>query len=700
MKKKVVVKETKAKKAPVEKKLPAKAAAVKKKVKQDIQYNGPYPNLIKFMLFLKANYAREMAVESLKNAKEMELPLMKLFAHVSEEALIAQSLKGFEDNVSSLIDGSYIERQKMSMKLWEEDKLPGISRDNIKPSDLVLVYASQKKTFLTFLPLYTQDMKEVIAIIQQSDDLNLKSQEAAINLMFRLSKEAEERAIRTAELLKESEEKFQKAFQSSGAGITITRLSDSTYVDVNDGFIKMTGFSKEELIGNSSVSVGLIGNVEEREKLLQHVRRFDSARNIELTIRNKSGKTINVITSIETIILGGEKYALNIMYDISARKKAEEELIKVNTRLSESTDFLESVLENLPNMVFVKDATDLRFIKFNKAGEKLLGLSRDELIGKNDYDFFPKEQADFFTQKDHDVIKGDDVVDIAEEPIDTKNGKRWLHTRKIPIKNIFGNPLYLVGISEDITEKRQAVEHIKQLNNELGLNLRQLETVNKELEAFSYSVSHDLRSPLRAIHGYSKILLDEYVSSLGEDGSSMLNAVMSNTIKMGQLIDDLLAFSRMGKKEMNIMEVDMEELAKVALHEVASSYAGMEKVKITINKLLPAKADYALMEQVFANLISNAVKYSSKNEEPVVEISSYEANGEKVYSVKDNGVGFDMRYYNKLFGVFQRLHTQAEFDGTGVGLALVKRILTRHNGRVWAEAEPNKGATFYIALSN
>jgi PAS domain S-box-containing protein len=377
----------------------------------------------------------------------------------------------------------------------------------------------------------------------------------------------------------------------------------------------------------------------------------------------------------------------------SARKTEQTHL----ERIEETNHFLDTILENIPNMVFVKDAKELRFVRFNKAGEELLGYLRADLIGKNDYDFFPKEQADFFTAKDREALAKNGVTDIPEELIDTANGPKWLHTKKIPLRDSEGKPIYLLGISEDITGRKNNEDQIRSLNTELKNNVNQLESTNNELEAFTYSVSHDLRAPLRAIHGYSAILEKEYADKLDADAKSMMASVMNNALKMGQLIDDLLALSRFGKKELQVKETDMTELVKQGLTELKKSM-DTSKAKITIDQLHKAIVDPALLFQVFFNLLSNAVKYSSLKDKPEITISSKKQNDEIIYTVSDNGSGFDMKYYDKLFGVFQRLHDAHEFEGTGVGLALVKRIITRHNGRVWAEAEVEKGATFYVAL--
>src|SRR5581483_2825860 len=269
-----------------------------------------------------------------------------------------------------------------------------------------------------------------------------------------------------------------------------------------------------------------------------------------------------------------------------------------------------------------------------KAGESILGFAEKDLAGKNDYDFFPKQQADSFTKKDKAVLQGNEIVDIAEEEIDTKNGKRWLHTRKMSIKDSNSKPLYLLGVSEDITEKRESEIKIRNLNSELEQHLNQLEAANKELDSFSYSVSHDLRAPLRAIHGYAKILLEDYKEKLDGEGKEMMESVMNNAIKMGQLIDDLLAFSRLGKRELNIVPTDMTQIAAAALRTIKSSYSAPIKANISIMPLLPCAADPNLIELVFANLISNAIKYSSKASKPLIEVNSYHENGEYVYYVK------------------------------------------------------------------
>ena len=250
-----------------------------------------------------------------------------------------------------------------------------------------------------------------------------------------------------------------------------------------------------------------------------------------------------------------------------------------------------------------------------------------------------------------------------------------------------------------VLEERAAQVH--QLNTELEQRVvartAQLEAANHELEAFSYSVSHDLRAPLRAIDGYSHILQDDYAGKLDDEGMRLLNVVRDNTNRMSQLIDDILQFSRTGRTELNSSEINMENMAHEVFAELQAAVAD-GKVQIEIEHLPSARGDNAMMRQVFVNLLSNAIKFSRAREIPKIKVGATVKDGETVYYVKDNGAGFDMLHADKLFGVFQRLHSVSEFEGTGIGLAIVKRIITRHGGRVWAEGKVGEGATLFFSI--
>jgi light-regulated signal transduction histidine kinase (bacteriophytochrome) len=271
-----------------------------------------------------------------------------------------------------------------------------------------------------------------------------------------------------------------------------------------------------------------------------------------------------------------------------------------------------------------------------------------------------------------------------------------LETWASPIRNDAGETEFAVAAFNDITERLESQRRIDQLNRELGHQLSELAAVNQELETFSYSVSHDLRAPLRAVDGFSQVLETDYAASLDPEARRYLGRIRGNVRRMGSLIDDLLRFSRLSRKELATSEVDMTALVRNVIDDLTRT--GPVPAQISLEDLPAADGDIDLLRQLWTNLIDNAIKYSSTRAEPRVTISAERNESAITYSVGDNGVGFDMAYADKLFGVFQRLHRQDEFEGTGVGLAIVQRVIHRHGGRVWAESAPDRGAVFHFTL--
>jgi len=251
-------------------------------------------------------------------------------------------------------------------------------------------------------------------------------------------------------------------------------------------------------------------------------------------------------------------------------------------------------------------------------------------------------------------------------------------------------PEVLINKVKFFVDKHQQDVALFELNEEL-------KNANKELDAFTYSVSHDLRAPLRSINGYAQMLDEDYGPKLDIEGKRIIKTICDNAINMGMLIDELLGFSQLGRKEVQLRKINMNELVESVFIDMDKSFT--HKAEIKIGKLHEVEADFGLLRQVMFNLISNALKYSSKKEQPIIEVFSEEKNGDIVFSLKDNGAGFDMKYYDKLFGVFQRLHKQKEFEGVGVGLAIVERIISKHGGKVWAEGKVNEGAQFNFSLT-
>jgi PAS domain S-box-containing protein len=374
------------------------------------------------------------------------------------------------------------------------------------------------------------------------------------------------------------------------------------------------------------------------------------------------------------------KAKVDVLLKVQLQKK---ELEEKNRSLERNA----LLINNSADIIGIIDAATLTIEEVNNAFGDLLGYTPAETRGAHLSSFLDKEGQALMEQTsklpgerltfDTRVYTKDKTMKWLQWKIVVKEGRWFVNAR-------------------DITEIKAADKQIRQLNDELHANVMQLEATNKELESFSYSISHDLRAPLRALNGYSKMIEDEYLTVLDGEGVRLLGNIRSNARKMGVLIDDLLAFSRIGRKELQKSVIDMKKMVESIVMDLGKT--AEHHATITIGKLHHADGDYSLLQQVWINLISNAIKYSAKREKPVIEIASVDSATEVTFSVKDNGSGFDMKYADKLFGVFQRLHNPAEFEGTGVGLAIVHRIIIKHGGTIGADARVNDGATFYFTL--
>ncbi len=331
---------------------------------------------------------------------------------------------------------------------------------------------------------------------------------------------------------------------------------------------------------------------------------------------------------------------------------------------------------------------------WNRGAERLYGFTRAAALGRISHELLRTKSSDGSAQFMNALTQEGHWEGELEHT--TLDGRRiTVETRMALIRE--PKRTYVLEANRDVTERKQAEEKIRQLNSELEQRViertAQLEAANKELEAFSYSVSHDLRAPLRAVDGFSQAVLEDYGPQLPEGCRGDLETIRKGAQTMGQLIDDLLTFSRLSRLPLSKRAVDTGELVRGVLGELNYKQKGRH-VDVRISELAPCRADPALLKQVWVNLLSNALKYTGKEEAAVIEIGCAREQGQNVYFVRDNGTGFDMQYAHKLFGVFQRLHRAEDYEGTGVGLAIVQRVVHRHGGRIWAEAAVNRGATF------
>jgi PAS domain S-box-containing protein len=413
----------------------------------------------------------------------------------------------------------------------------------------------------------------------------------------------------------------------------------------------------------------------------------------------KSGKEISIDDSCAPIISGENIIGTVLIFrDITFKRNSE----IVKERLSEEINgqklFLNQILSATSDAIFVQDR-ELKFYYANKSGEILFAKNKEGFSRQIWTEIgLPNEKVESINNITEKVFETGlpSIFNYADE---SSTEKKYFEFVSNPVLDNNGDVEFVVSSVRDITIRKLNELKIRALNIELENKLDEIKHINEEMESFIYTVSHDLRAPIRHIGGFVDILNKNIYNSLEDNNKRFFNIIKQATIEMGKLIDDLLTFSRLGRSPLNLINVDLNEIVHAIVEDFRIETSG-RKLKWEISDLPVVYADPSLLKIVLSNLISNAIKYTSKKEDEAVIIIGHENkdNGMTIFYVKDNGVGFDMKYYDKLFGVFQRLHSQEEFEGTGIGLATVKKIIQKHGGNVWAEGKLNEGAAFYFYL--
>lgn len=472
---------------------------------------------------------------------------------------------------------------------------------------------------------------------------------------------------------------------------------DGLLADANDAFCKLVGYTRDELIGthyNRFIHPDDLPLAYAKAQLMLNGSTDSYEIEKRYIVRDQSVLWIKMLITAKREADGSIGSVMCIAQDISERKRAEEMLLR-------SESILKFILGNTDSAFILLD-TQGRITSANRVADEWAGIELDRSL----------QPGELFT----DILpvalraKGKIIIDAGltgtsytyEDRYKRRDGVEcWYHVKLDCIKDDKGNVTGLCITSTDTTRYRSAQATVKAMNDSLEKKVKErtaeLENANKELEAFTYSVSHDLMAPLRIIDGFSQVLLDDYRHKLDADGLQTLQVIKRNATRMGELVNDLLNLARLGRANLVKRSIDMNDIVAAVIDDMRFSTNKLAAM-INLKDLKPAECDHVLIKQVWANLLSNAVKYSKNRENPLIEIGCTEQNGQTVYYIKDNGVGFDLQYAGKLFGVFQRLHKPTEFPGTGVGLAIVHRIITRHGGKVWADAKVNEGAVFYFTL--
>jgi PAS domain S-box-containing protein len=504
-------------------------------------------NLKTFAAFLKNEKLTPYSQDSIALAKEMNIPVMKLFKDLSEEQLLHMSMNTNLHFLDSLIDDTALQNAGTNLKLWEENKMPGISRTDIQPSDLVLAYALQKKIMLTYLSQYTSSASEAILIMMELENYYTTVQEAAVKVFFKIQKETEN-------LLRESEDRYKDLFENTNDFIHILNLEGNIQY-VNKSWISGMGYSSEEVINTS-------------------IKRFIHP------------------------------------------------------------DFLER-----------------------------------------------------YTIADHKAVT-EQTTELIEIILVAKNGTPLTVEGSINYKFLDKEPLFSRGIFRNITQ-RKAVEE------ELSNKTKELIRSNSELEQFAYVASHDLQEPLRMINSYIQLLASRYKDQLDQDANDFIDFAVDGSNRMRILINSLLEYSRVNRIK-PFQYINVQEILSEVLMDMDRSIRENSAI-IQYSKLPDIYCDPVLMGLLFQNLIGNAIKFKG-GESPVISISAERKGGHHLFAIKDNGIGIPKQYFDKIFVIFQRLNTVDKYPGTGIGLAICKKIVERHGGEIWVTSEPGGGAVFYFTI--
>jgi len=428
-------------------------------------------------------------------------------------------------------------------------------------------------------------------------------------------------------------------------------------------------------------------------------KQFVELKQVESTLLAK--RSIDAQNSIRWTILAivcGSVVGLVILMAVYLRLRREmqgrrEAQTRAQTYAAEAAD----LYNQAPCGYHAVDEESGLIVQINDTELSWLGYTRGQVVGKlGQADLFTPESAERYQLEVRPHVARDQAVGNIELDYRRADGTRFSALMSAsPALHLDSGQRISRHVLQDLSARKQAEHEIEELNASLKRHAQHLSNLNKELESFSYSVSHDLRAPLRAISGYALMVEEDYAEALDAKGQELLQVIRKNVKKMDALISDLLKLSKSTTGELTLGRFSMQEVVEQCISDLQREHG---KVEFVVEPLGEVVANHGLIVQVWENLLGNAVKFSSKSAQPVISISATSTPEEVVYQVRDNGIGFDMRYVQKLFGTFQRLHRQEDFSGTGIGLALVQRIVVRHNGRVWAESSPGEGASFYFAL--
>jgi PAS domain S-box-containing protein len=500
---------------------------------------------------------------------------------------------------------------------------------------------------------------------------------------------SEQAEARSEQGIQASQLDYRRLFQAAKDGILILDAETGQISDANPALSQMLGFSHAELVDKPIWELGAFKDAVSNKAKFEHLQAEGCARYENMPLETRDGRKI-AVEFVSNVYLAGARNVIQCnVRDVTDRRQAEETALRLAAIVNSSEDAI------------IGKTLDGIITSWNPGAQKVFGYSSEEAVGQSMLILFPPGRVNEEKEILERISRGEHVEHFETVRVG-KDGKEIdVSVTLSPIVDRDGKTTGLSKIARDITQRKRAESEVHRLNAQLEQRViertSQLEAANKELESFSYSVSHDLRAPLRAIDGFSQAVQEDFGPQLPEEAQRHLRTIREGAQRMGALIDDLLTFSRLSRLPLTRAPVNTNQLVAELVTEM-NPPGPNRHAEIEVKNLPESDADPALLKQVWINLLSNALKYTRHRQGAHIEIGAEESKGATTWFVRDNGAGFDMRYVDKLFGVFQRLHRAEEYEGTGVGLAIVQRIVQRHGGRVWADAAPDRGATFRFTL--
>ena len=493
------------------------------------------------------------------------------------------------------------------------------------------------------------------------------------------------------EALRRSQEEFKDLFDNAPVGFHELD-AEGRLIRINNTELKMLGYTAKELLGQFVWKLSMDEAMSRRATLAKLAGEQTSAQGYERLFRRKDGSTVPLMVN-DRLIKNADGVVTGIhstIEDITARKRAEKSLAERTAELARERLFLRTLLDTLPDNIFAKDAQS-RFTLVNTACAGQLGAGSVEAVtGKTDADFVSPELASQYLADEKELMRSGEPVTKEEVFQHKGTGEmRWSLTTKVPLKDDAGKVVGLIGIARDITERRAAAAQLQR-------TMAELERSNKELEQFAYVASHDLQEPLRMVSSYTQLLARRYEGQLDEKTQKYVHYAVDGAGRMQSLINDLLAYSRVGRRGKPLEPADSHAILGEAVRNLAARIEETHAV-ITNGDLPTVRTDASQLVLVFQNLISNAIKFRREGI-PVIHVSALDKGGEWLFAVRDNGIGIEVRHADRIFVIFQRLHTREEYPGTGIGLSVCKRVVERHGGKIWFESEPGNGTTFFFTI--